>query len=128
LLLRNGVRGDRPRSGPIRVHGQAITERPFLGPAREGEPRRGSQAATPIRSMRDRERGRRECSDGSPDLRDEESGTTLTQIADALDQVGVPTRCGGKWWPGTVRYIPDNPKYRGQVEHLFGGQGRRRTS
>ncbi len=46
-------------------------------------------------------------------------GRTLQQIADWLNAEGVPTRRGGKWHPGTVRYILDNPKYRGQVEYFF---------
>jgi DNA invertase Pin-like site-specific DNA recombinase len=46
-------------------------------------------------------------------------GTTLQGIADALNGDGVPTARGGKWWPGTVRYVLDNPKYRGNVEYLF---------
>ncbi len=25
----------------------------------------------------------------------------------------------GTWYPGTVRYILDNPKYRGQIEYFL---------
>jgi hypothetical protein len=48
---------------------------------------------------------------------------TLQAIADALNADGVPTARGGRWWPGTVRYVLDNPKYRGQVEYLFRWNG-----
>ena len=46
-------------------------------------------------------------------------GATLQAIADELNQGDVKTARGGKWWPGTVRYVLDNPKYRGEVEYLF---------
>ena len=48
---------------------------------------------------------------------------TLQEIADALNTENVLTRRGGKWWPGTVRYILDNPKYRGFIEYLFQWEG-----
>jgi hypothetical protein len=41
-----------------------------------------------------------------------------------LNGDGVPTARGGKWWPPTVRYVLDNPKYRGQVEYLFSYGGK----
>ena len=49
---------------------------------------------------------------------------TLQAIADALNADKVPTRRGGKWWPGTVRYVLDNPKYKGRVEYLFRAVGK----
>ena len=50
-------------------------------------------------------------------------GVKLQAIADALNADEIPTARGGKWWPGTVRYILDNPKYKGQVEYLFRWNG-----
>jgi site-specific DNA recombinase len=47
------------------------------------------------------------------------SGSTLQKIADHLNAVSIPARRGGRWNPATVRYILDNPKYRGQVEYFF---------
>ena len=51
-------------------------------------------------------------------------GATLQAIADELNGDGTPTARGGKWWPATVRYVLDNPKYRGQVEYLFSYGGK----
>jgi site-specific DNA recombinase len=48
-----------------------------------------------------------------------ETGATLPVIADALNRDEVKTARGGRWWPATVRYVLDNPKYRGDVEYLF---------
>ena len=45
-------------------------------------------------------------------------GRTLKEIADRLNAEGVPTRRNGRWHPATVRYMRDNPKYRGDVEYL----------
>ncbi len=50
-------------------------------------------------------------------LRD--AGWTLRQIAGALNERGVLTRRGGKWYPATVRYILDNPRYQGFTEYFF---------
>ncbi|MEO5953670.1 MAG: recombinase family protein, partial [Chloroflexia bacterium] len=30
---------------------------------------------------------------------------------------------GGKWYPATIRYILDNPKYRGWSEYYFRWEG-----
>jgi site-specific DNA recombinase len=49
-------------------------------------------------------------------------GLTLRKIADALNANNVPTKRGGKWAANTVAYILDNPRYRGFVEYLFGGE------
>jgi site-specific DNA recombinase len=102
---------------------QTITERTFLG-RREKATRGGfAGGAAPLGYRRDKEGGL---------VTDEESadivrrifaakaeGATLKAIADDLNVDGVPTKRGGRWWPGTVRYVLDNPKYRGQVEYLF---------
>jgi len=50
-------------------------------------------------------------------------GATLRRIAEALNRDGIPTRRGKSWWPATVSYVLDNPKYRGQVEYLFRWSG-----
>lgn len=50
-------------------------------------------------------------------------GRTLQQIADILNTEGVPTKRGGRWYPGTIRYILDNPKYQGYVEYYFRWDG-----
>ena len=48
-----------------------------------------------------------------------ESGSTLKQVANALNTSGTPTRRRGRWHASTIRYILDNPKYRGKVEYFF---------
>lgn len=50
-------------------------------------------------------------------------GATLQAIACALNADEIPTARGGKWWPATVRYILDDPKYRGESEYLFRWSG-----
>jgi len=50
-------------------------------------------------------------------------GLKLQEIADILNAEGVPTKRGGRWYPGTVRYILDNPKYQGYVEYYFRWDG-----
>lgn len=46
-------------------------------------------------------------------------GSSLREIVDHLKKENVPTKRGGRWYPGTVAYILDNPKYRGLVEYYF---------
>jgi site-specific DNA recombinase len=48
-----------------------------------------------------------------------QQGMSYRVIADVLNSEGIPTKRGGKWYAGTVRYILDNPKYRGAVEYYF---------
>ena len=48
---------------------------------------------------------------------------SLHGIAAILNEERVPTKRGGKWYAATVRYILDNPKYRGYVEYLFRWEG-----
>jgi site-specific DNA recombinase len=50
-------------------------------------------------------------------LRDE--GCSLRLIAETLNAEGLATRRGGRWHAGTVRYILENPKYRGYVSYNF---------
>jgi len=44
---------------------------------------------------------------------------SLRAIARQLNADGVPTKRGGRWYAATVRYILDNPKYRGFSEYYF---------
>jgi hypothetical protein len=37
----------------------------------------------------------------------------LREIARELNEKGVPTAGGGKWYAGTIRYILENPLYKG---------------
>ncbi len=43
--------------------------------------------------------------------------TTLTEIAKALNDDGVATQRGGKWYASTVRYILSNGAYAGLVQY-----------
>ncbi|MBC7083737.1 MAG: recombinase family protein [Firmicutes bacterium] len=37
----------------------------------------------------------------------------------------IPAKRGGRWYPGTVRYILDKPNYQGYVEYYFRWNGER---
>jgi site-specific DNA recombinase len=102
---------------------QTITERTFLG-RREKATRGGfAGGAAPLGYRRDKEGGLVTDEERADIVRQifaaKAEGATLKAIADDLNVDGVPTRRGGRWWPATVRYVLDNPKYRGQVEYLF---------
>ena len=102
---------------------QVITERTFLG-RREKASRGGfAGGAAPLGYRKDRQGGLVADEEGADTVRrifaTKAANATLQAIADALNVDGVPTARGGKWWPGTVRYVLDNPKYRGHVEYLF---------
>ena len=47
------------------------------------------------------------------------AGWTLQAISDYLNHRGIAPRRNGKWYPSSVRYILDNPKYKGKVEYYF---------
>jgi site-specific DNA recombinase len=106
---------------------QVITERTFLG-RREKASRGGfAGGAAPLGYKKDRQGGLVEDGESADTVRRifamKSQGATLQAIASALNADGVPTARGGKWWPATVRYVLDNPKYRGQVEYLFRWNG-----
>jgi hypothetical protein len=44
---------------------------------------------------------------------------SLRAIAEELNVEGVPTQRGGDWHASTVRYILQNPKYDGRMQHTF---------
>lgn len=46
-------------------------------------------------------------------------GRGLRAIAAHLNTEGILSKRGGKWYAATVRYILDNPKYRGLIEYYF---------
>lgn len=46
-----------------------------------------------------------------------EDGATLQAIADHLNAEEIPTRRGGKWHGRTVKYILENPIYRGELRY-----------
>ena len=50
-------------------------------------------------------------------------GLSLHAIANALNGEGRCSKRGGRFYPSTVRYILDNPKYRGFVEYYFRHDG-----
>jgi site-specific DNA recombinase len=106
---------------------QVITERTFL--SRREKASRGGFAggAAPLGYKKDREGGLVEDAEAAATVRRifamKAEGSTLQAIANALNSGGTATARGGKWWPATVRYVLDNPKYRGQVEYLFRWNG-----
>lgn len=51
------------------------------------------------------------------DLR--EDGLTLHEIAARLNALAMRPRKGGVWRKGTVGYVLDNPRYRGDLEYVF---------
>ena len=111
---------------------QTITERTFLG-RREKASRGGfAGGAAPLGYVRDREGGLAADHESAETVRrifamrhppGRRKKASLREIASVLNADQVPTRRGGKWWPATVRYVLDNPKYRGQVEYLFRWNG-----
>jgi len=106
---------------------QVITERTFLG-RREKASRGGfAGGAAPLGYKKDRQGGLVEDGESAATVRRifamRAKGATLQAIANSLNTGGVPTAREGKWWPATVRYVLDNPKYRGQVEYLFRWSG-----
>ncbi len=106
----------------------AITRRTLIGKRQKATEGGFAGGSAPYGYQRDREGGLEVCEAEAQVVRRifkmRKRKQTLQEIADALNTENVPTRRGGKWWPGTVRYILDNPKYRGFVEYLFQWEGR----
>jgi site-specific DNA recombinase len=102
---------------------QTITERTWSG-RREKATRGGiASGPAPLGYKLDREGGIVPDDESAEIVRRifamRKAGATLTVIADTLNADGAKTARGGRWWPGTVRYVLDNPKYRGDIEFLF---------
>ena len=38
-------------------------------------------------------------------------GWTLRKIAGALNEQGIPSKKGGRWHPGTIKYLVENTLY-----------------
>lgn len=114
-------------SGMAEQERQVITERTFLG--RQEKATRGGYAcgAVPLGYVTDREGGLAPDAESAATVRRifamRKEGATLQAIASALNGDGIATSRGGRWWPATVRYILDNPKYRGDSEYLFRWNG-----
>src|SRR3954468_11237396 len=51
------------------------------------------------------------------------AGCSLRAIATALNHAGCVPKRGKQFYPSTVRYMLDNPKYRGWNEYLFWHDG-----
>ena len=51
------------------------------------------------------------------------TGSSLQAIAAALNDAGVKPKRGAKFYPSTIRYMLDNPKYRGWNEYFFRHDG-----
>lgn len=47
------------------------------------------------------------------------AGSSLMSIARKFNEEGVASKRGGKWYPATIRYMLDNPKYHGWMEYFF---------
>jgi len=41
----------------------------------------------------------------------------LREIARELNKKGVPITRGGKWYAGTIKYILENPLYKGMTHY-----------
>ena len=108
---------------------QAITERTWGG--RKTKAAQGGFAGgeAPLGYTRDKEGGLVPVEAEAETVRRifamRDAGLTLRAIAARLNDEGVATKRGGKWYAATVRYILDNPKYAGRVEYLFQWGGER---
>ena len=102
---------------------QAIIQRTLAG--KREKARRGGFAGgpAPYGYRRDRDGGLEVDPDEAQTIRRiytmRQQGMSYRAIADVLNGEGIPTKRGGRWYAGTVRYILDNPKYRGAVEYYF---------
>jgi site-specific DNA recombinase len=51
------------------------------------------------------------------------AGSSLQAIATALNSRGCVPKRGKQFYPSTIRYMLDNPKYRGWNEYFFRHDG-----
>src|SRR3954453_17989271 len=51
------------------------------------------------------------------------TGSSLKAIAAALNDEGLKSKRGAKFYPNTIRYMLDNPKYRGWNEYFLRHDG-----
>lgn len=106
----------------------AITERTLAGKKEKASRGGFAGGASPLGYRRDREGGLQVEPAEAEVVRRiyaMREKMTLQEIADALNLGEVPTKRGGKWYPATVRYVLDNPKYKGFVEYYFRWEGER---
>lgn len=105
----------------------AITQRTLAGKKEKAQKGGFAGGPAPLGYTRDKEGGLRVVAEEAETVRRiyalRKQGYTLQDIADILNAEGVPTKRGGFWYPGTVRYILDNPKYQGYVEYYFRWDG-----
>lgn len=106
---------------------RSITERTLAGKREKANQGGFAGGASPLGYKRDKEGGLTIDEDEAEVVRRiysmRRTGATLQAIADALNQGAVRTKRGGQWYPGTVRYILDNNKYKGYVEYYFTWEG-----
>jgi len=102
---------------------QAIVQRTLAG--KREKAKRGGFAGgpAPYGYVRDRDGGLEVDPNEAQTIRRiftmRQQGMSYRAIADVLNSEDVPTKRGGRWYAGTVRYILDNPKYRGTIEYYF---------
>lgn len=102
---------------------RAITERTMAGKVEKASQGGSAGGAVPLGYQRDLLGGLAvhpvEAQVVSEIFERNRNGFSLREIVQHLNSEKVPTKRGGKWYPGTVAYILDNPKYRGLVEYYF---------
>ncbi len=106
---------------------RSITERTLAGKREKASKGGFAGGASPLGYKRDKEGGLAVDLDEAETVRRiyamRRRGSTLQAIANELNEEHIRTKRGGKWYPGTVRYILDNHKYRGYVEYYFTWDG-----
>lgn len=105
----------------------AITQRTLIGKREKAKKGGFVGGAAPLGYKRDRDGGLIIDEDEAETVRKiyelREDGQTLQAIADVMNRESIPTKRGRRWYPGTVRYVLDNPKYKGLVEYYFRWDG-----
>lgn len=104
-----------------------IVQRTLAGKKEKAKKGGFAGGPTPLGYVRDKEGGLQLAPEEAETVRRiyslRKQGRTLQEIADTLNAERVPTKRGGFWYPGTVRYTLDNPKYQGYVEYYFRWDG-----